>query len=178
MKIAFSNRKIFGLIGLLSAGILLFLIWLIYLREPVPLGNSIDLSFLPAINALLNSGSASCLILGYLAIRKGNRNLHIKMMLSALTFSSLFLISYLIYHAFHGDTPFHGEGWIRPLYFFVLISHILLSAVVLPLVLTTVYFATTGNFIQHPKIARVTLPLWLYVSVTGVLVYLMLYHYL
>jgi putative membrane protein len=98
------------------------------------------------------------------------------MMLSALTFSFLFLISYLTYHAFHGDTSFEGEGWLRTLYFFILISHILLSAVVLPLVLTTVYFAATGNFNQHPKIARVTLPLWLYVSVTGVLVYLMLYH--
>ena len=176
MKILFSNRTIISMILLISAGILLFLFWLIYLREPIPRENTLDLSYLPALNALLNSVSAICLILGYLAIRKGNRNRHTKMMLSALTFSFLFLICYLTYHTFHGDTPFQGEGWIRPLYFFILISHISLSAVVLPLVLTTVYFAATGNFSRHPKIARVTLPIWLYVSVTGVLVYMMLYH--
>ena len=176
MTIPFSNRTVLNSIVVLSSGIILFLFWLIYLREPVLEESSLDLSFLPAVNALLNSMSASCLILGYLAIRKGNRTLHIKMMLSALTFSFLFLISYLTYHTFHGDTSFQGEGWIRPLYFFILISHISLSVVVLPLVLTTVYYAATGNFNQHPKIARITLPLWLYVSVTGVLVYLMLYH--
>ena len=176
MTIPFSNRTVLYSIVVLSFGIVLFLFWLIYLREPVLEESSLDLSFLPAVNALLNSMSASCLILGYLAIRKGNRTRHIKMMLSALTFSFLFLISYLTYHTFHGDTSFQGEGWIRPLYFFILISHISLSVVVLPLVLTTVYYAATGNFNQHPKIARITLPLWLYVSVTGVLVYLMLYH--
>jgi len=176
MTIPFSNRTVLSSIVILSAGIIFVLFWLIYLREPAPEEGSFNLSFLPAVNALLNSMSASCLILGYLAIRKGNQTRHIKMMLSALTFSFLFLISYLTYHTFHGDTSFQGEGWIRPLYFFILISHISLSAVVLPLVLTTVYYAATGNFNQHPKIARVTLPLWLYVSVTGVLVYLMLYH--
>ena len=176
MTIPFSNRTVLSSIVVLSSGIILFLFWLIYLREPVLEESSLDLSFLPAVNALLNSMSASCLILGYLAIRKGNQTRHIKMMVSALTFSFLFLISYLTYHTFHGDTSFQGEGWIRPLYFFILISHISLSVVVLPLVLTTVYYAATGNFNQHPKIARITLPLWLYVSVTGVLVYLMLYH--
>ena len=176
MTIKFSNRTVLSSILVLSAGIIYFLFWLIYLREPTPGESSFNLSYLPAVNALLNSISASCLILGYLAIRKGKRTRHIKMMLTALTFSFLFLISYLTYHTFHGDTSFQGEGWIRPLYYFILISHILLSAVVLPLVLTTVYFAATGNFNQHPKIARLTLPLWLYVSVTGVIVYLMLYH--
>ena len=176
MTIPPSNKTVLSSIVVLSAGIILFLFWLIYLREPDPQYNSFDLRFLPAVNALLNSMSASCLILGYLEIRKGNRTIHIKMMLSALIFSFLFLISYLTYHTFHGDTSFQGEGWIRPLYYFILISHIILSAVVLPLVLTTVYFAATGNFNQHPKIARLTLPLWLYVSVTGVIVYLMLYH--
>ena len=176
MIIPFSNRTILSSIVLLSAGIILFLFWLIYIREITTEEKSLDLSLLPAMNAFLNSMCSGCLILGYLAIRKGNNTLHIKMMLSALTFSFLFLISYVIYHIFHGDTSFQGEGWIRPLYFFILISHIILSAVILPLVLSTVYFAATGNFILHPKIARVTLPLWLYVSVTGVLVYLMLYH--
>jgi putative membrane protein len=176
MTIPFSNRTVLSSILVLSAGIIYFLFWLIYIQEPAPGESPFNLSYLPAVNALLNSMSASCLILGYLAIRKGARTRHLKMMLSALTFSSLFLISYLTYHTFHGDTSFQGEGWIRPLYFFILISHISLSAVVLPLILITVYYAATGNFNHHPKIARVTLPLWLYVSVTGVLVYLMLYH--
>ncbi len=176
MKNYFSTRFALSSIIVVSAGILFFLFWLIYFREPTTVENSLDLTFLPPVNALLNSLSATCLVLGFLAIRKGNRKRHLKFMLSALTFSFLFLISYLTYHFFHGDTSFQGEGWMRPLYFFILISHILLSAVVLPLVMTTVYFAATGNFNRHPKIARITLPLWLYVSVTGVLVYLMLYH--
>ena len=150
--------------------------WLIYIREPVKGEHSLDISFLPAVNAVLNSLSAVCLFLGYLAIKKDKREFHIKMMLSALLFSSLFFISYLTYHAFHGDTLYQGEGWIRSLYFFILISHILLSVVVLPMILTTVFFAANGDFTRHPKIARITLPLWLYVSVTGVIVYLMLYH--
>ena len=161
---------------LVSVGILLFLIWLIYLREPVTVPNLPYLSYLPLANAIFNSLSTFCLLAGYLAIRKRKRELHLKFMLSALTFSFLFLVSYLIYHSFHGDTLYEGEGLIRIFYFFILISHIFLSAVVLPMILTTVYFAATGNFAKHPKIARITLPLWLYVSVTGVMVYLILYH--
>ena len=161
---------------LVSVGILLFLIWLIYFREPVTVSNIPYLSYLPLANAIFNSLSAFCLIAGYVAIRKKKRELHLKFMLSALTFSFLFLVSYLIYHTFHGDTLYEGEGLMRIFYFFILISHIFLSAVVLPMILTTVYFAATGNFSKHPRLARVTLPLWLYVSVTGVMVYLILYH--
>jgi len=157
---------------LVSVGIILFLIWLIYLREPVTVSNLPYLSYLPLANAIFNSLSAFCLMAGYLAIRE----LHLKFMLSALTFSFLFLVSYLIYHTFHGDTLYEGEGLMRIFYFFILISHIFLSAVVLPMILTTVYFAATGNFAKHPRIARITLPLWLYVSVTGVMIYLILYH--
>ena len=159
-----------------SVGVLLFLIWLIYLREPVTVSNLAYVSYLPLANAILNSLSALCLMAGYLAIRKRNRELHLKFMLSALTFSFLFLVSYLIYHTFHGDTLYEGDGLMRIFYYFILISHIFLSAVVLPMILTTVYFAATGNFAKHPRIARITLPLWLYVSVTGVMVYLILYH--
>ena len=176
MKISFASRTAITAIIIFSAGILFFLFWLIYLREPSAGENSLDLTFLPAVNAVLNSLSAVCLFLGYLAIRKSMRERHIKMMLSALFFSLLFFISYLTYHALHGDTLYQGEGWIRSLYFFILISHILLSVVVLPMILTTVFFAANGDFTRHPKIARITLPLWLYVSVTGVIVYLMLYH--
>jgi len=176
MKILIGNRSAVTLILIASAVILLFLFWLIYFRETPVEGSSLDLTILPALNALLNLMSATCLIFGFIDIRRGNRVRHKKMMLSALLFSFLFLVSYLTYHAFHGDTLFQGEGWVRPLYFFILISHIILSVVVLPLVLTTVFFAATGNFTMHPKIARITLPLWMYISVTGVLVYLMLYH--
>ena len=171
-----NNRAIISTIIVLSAGILFFLFWLIYFREPLSFENSPELSILPATNALLNFFSATSLVLGFIAIRKRNRSLHIKMMLSALMFSFLFLISYLVYHTFHGDTPYQGEGWVRSLYFFILVSHILLSVFVLPMILTTVYFAISGNFEIHPKIAKITLPVWLYVSITGVLVYLMLYH--
>ena len=161
---------------LFSVVILLFLIWLIYLKGPVTVSNLPFISYLHIANAIFNSLSTFCLLAGYLAIRKRKRELHLKFMLSALTFSFLFLVSYLIYHTFHGDTLYEGEGLIRIFYYFILISHIFLSAVVLPMILTTVYFAATGNFVKHPKIARITLPLWLYVSVTGVMVYLILYH--
>ena len=159
-----------------SVAVLLFLIWLIYLKEPVTVSNLTFISYLPMANAIFNSLSAFCILAGYLAIRKRKRELHLKFMLSALTFSLLFLISYLIYHTFHGDTLYEGEGFMRIFYFFILISHIFLSAVVLPMILTTVYFAATGNFAKHPRIARITMPLWLYVSVTGVMIYLILYH--
>ncbi len=159
-----------------SVFVLLFLIWIIYLKEPVKVSNLAFISYLPIANAILNSLSAFCLLAGYIAIKKRKREQHLKFMLSALTFSFLFLISYLIYHNFHGDTLYEGVGFMRMVYFFILISHIFLSAVVLPMILTTVYFAITGNFSKHPKIARLTMPIWLYVSVTGVMIYLILYH--
>jgi len=177
MTIVNSNRAVISSICALSVGVIFFLFWLIYFREPLTYENSPDLGFMPALNATLNFLSAAFLTLGYIEIRKRNRKRHIIMMLSALTFSSLFLLSYLIYHTFHGDTPYQGEGLIRYIYFFVLISHVVLSVIVLPLILTTVYFAAKGKFTIHPKVARITLPLWLYVSITGVLVYLMLYHF-
>ena len=175
MKPFIGNRTAVKSILIVSAVISLFLFWLIYFREPAVDSGSLDYTIFPVLNALLNTMSATCLVFGFLAIRRGNRVLHKNMMLCALSFSILFLVSYLTYHAFHGDTLFHGQGWIRPLYFFILISHISLSVVVLPLILTTVFFAATGNFSLHPKIARITLPIWIYISVTGVLVYLMLY---
>ena len=170
-----SYRVAISVILVLSVAILFFLFWLIYFRDPLSIKNFPELRILPATNALFNFLSAISVIFGFLAIRKNNRKLHIKFMLSALSFSFLFLISYLIYHTFHGDTPYQGEGWIRTLYFFILISHVLLSVLVLPMILTTVFFAVTGNFAIHPKIAKITLPIWLYVSITGVLVYLLLY---
>ena len=150
-----------------------FLIWLIYFNEPATDG-AVDVAFLPAVNAFLNTMSAVCLVLGYVFIRRRDPQTHRRFMLGAFVFSGLFLISYLIYHYHHGDTPFPGQGLIRPVYFSILISHIVLSIAVLPLSLITVFFALTGRFDRHPRWARVTLPLWLYVSVTGVLVFFLL----
>jgi len=177
MTPAISNRTAVGTMILVSAVIFVFLLWLLYLREPVSTESGLNVGFLPPLNAFLNALSALCLAAGFVAIRNKNRKLHQKLMLSALGLSAAFLVSYLIYHTFHGDTPFLGEGWIRPVYFFILISHVVLSAVMLPLILITLYFALTGKLNLHPKVARYTLPLWLYVSVTGVLVYLLLHQF-
>ena len=117
MKTLIGNQSAVTLILIASAAILLFLFWLVYFHETPIEGSSIDLTILPALNALLNLMSATCLIFGFKAIRRGNRVRHKKMMLSALFFSFLFLVSYLTYHAFHGDTLFQGEGWVRPAVF-------------------------------------------------------------
>jgi putative membrane protein len=134
------------------------------------------ISYLPHLNATLNSISALFLISGYAFIRNGRVRAHRNCQLSAVFASALFLISYLTYHYHHGDTPFPGKGIIRPIYFAILITHVILAMVIVPLVLITVYRAGRGDFERHKRIARWTLPLWLYVSVTGVIVYLMLYH--
>ena len=158
-----------------SAGISIFLIWLIYFKAPAA-GEHAEgiVSYLPAVNATFNALSAMCLVLGYVFIRNKNIRVHRYFMFSALTFSGLFLVSYLIYHHFHGDTPFEGTGVIRPVYFFILITHIVLSIGVLPMVLITVFRALTNQVDHHRRIARITFPIWLYVSVTGILVFLIL----
>lgn len=135
----------------------------------------ISVSHLPSINAALNSASALLLIAGYLFIRNKKVFAHKACMLSAFTTSTLFLISYLIYHYQVGSVPFKGQGWMRSLYFSILISHTFLAVVIVPMVLITLTRALKGNFDRHKRIARWTLPIWLYVSVTGVIVYWMLY---
>lgn len=137
--------------------------------------NPAFLSFLPSLNAGLNATSAFLIILGFVLIKQGAWTGHALCMCSALATSTLFLISYLIYHAFHGATPFPGQGWIRPVYFTILISHTLLAVAIVPLVLVTLIRALKSQFARHVKIARWTFPLWLYVSVTGVVIYWMLY---
>ena len=135
----------------------------------------IALSDLPGVNAALNTASALLLATGYLFIRKGRVALHRLCMLSALLTSTLFLASYLVYHYNVGSVPFQGRGWIRAVYLAILISHTILATAIVPLVLITVTRALKGNFERHKRIARWTLPLWFYVSVTGVVVYWMLY---
>ena len=136
----------------------------------------VPLSALPALNAALNGTCALLLTVGYLFIRRRQVLAHKICMGSAFVTSTLFLISYLTYHYHVGSRPFGGQGAIRSLYFTILISHTILAATIVPLALITMYRALKGRFDRHVRIARWTLPLWLYVSVTGVIVYLMLYH--
>ena len=132
-------------------------------------------SFLPHLNALLNATSAVLLVCGYFFIRRGRIQTHRKCQISAVVSSSLFLGSYLLYHSYHGTTRFTGQGLARPFYFSILISHTILAVAIVPLIFITLLRAARRDFVRHRKIARWTLPLWLYVSVTGVIVYLMLY---
>jgi len=136
-----------------------------------------SISQLPALNAVLNSISAILLVTGYFYIRRGNIKAHRAFMISAFVTSTLFLISYLTYHFSKdlGPTRFQGEGIVRPVYFFILITHTILAVVIVPMVFVTFSRALKESFDRHRRIARWTLPVWLYVSVTGVIVYLMLY---
>lgn len=130
---------------------------------------------LPALNAALNATASVLLVTGWVLIRSGRRAAHKKCMLSALAVSAMFLTSYVIYHLNVGSVPFEKTGWIRTVYFAVLIPHVILAAAIVPMILITVSRALSSRFDKHKKIARLTLPLWLYVSVTGVIVYVMLY---
>ena len=130
---------------------------------------------LPAVNASLNATATVLLLLGYSFIRQGKREQHRKVMLAAFGVSVLFLICYVIYHAQVGSVRFQGQGWLRPVYFTILVSHVLLAATVPLFAIVTLRRALKGDFAKHRKIARVTYPIWLYVSITGVVVYLMLY---
>ena len=135
-----------------------------------------EIEQLPGLNAILNSLSATLLIAGYSFIRRKNIRAHRVCMIAAFVTSVLFLISYLTYHYHHGSTPFQGQGWVRTVYFVILITHTILAAVIVPFVLTTLYRAARGSFASHARLARWTLPTWLYVTVTGVVIYVMLYH--
>jgi uncharacterized membrane protein YozB (DUF420 family) len=128
-----------------------------------------------ALNATLNGTSAVLLGAGYAAIRLGKRELHKKLMISAFAVSCAFLVSYVVYHYRVGHVAFQGHGWIRPVYFALLLSHTLLAIVIVPLILVTLRRAWLGRFDKHRVIARWTLPLWFYVCVTGVIVYFMVY---
>ena len=130
---------------------------------------------LPALNATLNATSTVLLVTGYLFIRRGNRRKHKMCMIAALVMSALFLTSYVIYHAQVGSVPFKRTGWIRTVYFAVLVPHVILPAAIVPPILITVSRGLSAKYDKHRRIAGWTLPLWLYVSVTGVIVYVMLY---
>ncbi len=134
-----------------------------------------DYSMFPAVNATLNGCSAVLLVTGHTLIQRGRMAAHRAVMLTAVGTSALFLVSYLYYHAHVGSVHFRGTGWSRPVYFTILISHTILAATIVPLVIITLVRALRGHFDRHRAIARWAYPLWLYVSVTGVVIYLMLY---
>jgi len=168
------DRVALPLIGVLSLAVVL-VVGVLLLGHTPGRGGRADVGALPALNAILNAASAACLTAGWLAIRRRRIALHRACMLGAFCVSVLFLVSYVVYHALAGSRPFTGQGWIRPVYFALLISHVVLAAAMVPFVLTTLYRALGADFARHVRLARLTLPVWLYVSVTGVVVYLLLY---
>ena len=146
-----------------------FLIWLVYFR-PQASEQQAWVAYLPYLNALFNGLSAFHLVRGWINIRARRIQQHRTHMLVALLYSSLFLVSYIVYHTYHGETRFPDLGWIRSLYLLILFSHIGLSILVLPVILVTLALALTSKFEMHPKFGRIALPIWLYVSVTGVVI--------
>ncbi len=160
----------------ISVAASLFLCWLVYYHTPTD-AIGLQLAFLPALNAVLNGLSAVALVVGFQHIRARRVGPHRRAMFTAFIFSSVFLVTYITNHALHGDMRFQGQGAIRPYYFALLISHIGLSVIALPMILITFFLSLTGRFPAHRRLARFTFPIWLYVSVTGVIVYAMLAAY-
>jgi len=168
--------SVVGAVIAVSAIASLFLFWLIYFHPPADVAGT-QLAFLPALDALLNALAAVALIAGFSFIRTRNIAAHRASMFTAFIFSSVFLACYITNYALHGEMHFHGVGGIRTIYFPLLISHIILAVVCLPMILITFFLSLSGRFPTHKKLARWTFPVWLYVSVTGVVVYLMLAAY-
>ena len=168
-----SIRPAITAILVVSAAACLFLLWLIYIHQAADTTH-VRMAFLPALNALLNALSAAALLIGYIFIRAKRIQAHRAAMIAAFAFSTLFLVSYIFHHALHGDVRYPVHAALRSVYLPLLASHILLAIVALPLVLVTFFFSLTGRIREHRKVARWTFPLWLYVSVTGVVTYILL----
>lgn len=163
-----------GPILAISAVVFAFLVWWIYFKQAADSSEIGWVTYLPYVNCALNSLTAILLCWGVAQIKKGHKETHQRIMITAGVVSALFLISYLTYHHFQGDTKFTGQGFVRPVYFFILITHVVLSMVQVPLILGTFFLAFTKKWATHKKVARITFPIWLYVSVTGVLVFVFL----
>jgi protein SCO1/2/putative membrane protein len=166
--------RVVAVIGLLSVAVCGAVAFVLY---ALPARSGVEPGVLPTLNAALNAASAACLVAGWRMIRTGRRSTHRAFMLCAVGLSTAFLVGYLVHHARVGSIPFRGQGLVRTVYFAILIPHIVLAAAVLPMALLTLYRALTERFDRHRRLARWTLPLWLYVSVSGVVVYLFLYHW-
>ncbi|GAB3539187.1 DUF420 domain-containing protein [Spirosoma fluminis] len=169
------EQKANRIINVLSIAIPIAVAVLLGIRQKVDLGNWT--TYLPHINGIINSVTSILLLAGLYFIRQKNVQAHKRTMLTAFTLGSAFLISYVLYHLTNDSTQFGGQGWVRPVYYFLLISHIVLSVIVVWFVLRAVYFAISGQFVKHKKTVKWAYPIWLYVSVTGVIVYLMIKPY-
>ena len=170
-----TDRVVLPVIGLLSI-VVVALVAFLLLGDRAAGDSGGAVAALPTVNATLNGAAAALLVAGWRFVRRRRIAPHRACMLAAAVVSTAFLVSYVTYHALAGSRPFPGQGWIRSVYFVLLVSHIVLAAAMTPLVLTTLWRALSGDIARHRRIARVTLPVWLYVSVTGVIVYWMLYH--
>ena len=170
------ENKYRGLIVVLSVAIPVVVALLIFFPQTGKLGD-FDVSFLPHLNGILNTATSLCLIAGFIYIKSKNESMHRVMMISAFLLSSIFLISYVVYHFQAEPTRFGGEGFLKYLYFIILITHILLAAIVVPFVLFSIYYAITDQRQRHKKIVKWTFPIWIYVAITGVVVYLMISPY-
>ncbi len=165
--------KQFGVTNaLVTLSAMSFLVWVIYFHEGV---DGTSRASVPVINAILNGTSAVLISLGLWAIKQRKRTLHMRLMLAAFASSALFLVNYVYYHFSHGDTHFVGQGVVRPVYFSVLISHVLLSMVTFPMILTSLYLGLSDRLVTHRRLSKWTWAGWMYVSVTGVMVYFMLH---
>jgi putative membrane protein len=167
-----TTRPAIAAILAISVAATVFLFWLIYIH-PAAASNS-QYAFLPALNALLNGLSAVALLIGYSFIKARRIAAHRAAMITAFGFSTLFLVSYILHHALHGDVRYPAHADFRSIYLALLASHIILAIVALPLILVTFFFSLSGRIPQHRKVARWTFPLWLYVSITGVVTWAML----
>jgi putative membrane protein len=169
------TRSAIAVILVISAAATAFLFWLIYIHPASDAANT-RYAFLPGLNAVFNGLAATALLIGYTFIRNRRIAAHRAAMITAFCFSTLFLVTYILHHALHGDVRYPPHAAFRTFYLWLLASHIILATVALPLVLVTFFFSLSGRIPQHRKVARWTFPLWLYVSVTGVLIYVVLYH--
>lgn len=170
------DRRMMFLIALLSVLIPVVVAALFFLDKSTA-QTSIDVSFQPPLHAILNSLTAIALVIGYINVKRGNVRVHRAAMLTAFGLSAIFLVSYVTYHFLGERTIYGGEGALKYIYYFVLLTHIVLAVVIVPLVLLSVYFGITDQLARHRRISRWTFPIWLYVAVTGVLVYLLISPY-
>ncbi|MCX6213430.1 DUF420 domain-containing protein [Spirosoma sp.] len=169
------EQKANRVINVLSIAIPVAVAILLGIRQKIDLGSWTTI--LPHLNAVINSLTAILLLIGFYFIRQGNIVAHKRTMLMAFTLGSVFLVSYVLYHLTNQSTPFGGSGWIRPVYYFLLVSHIVLSIVVVWFVLRAVYYALSGQIDKHKQTVKYAFPIWLYVSITGVIVYFLIEPY-
>jgi len=171
-----ASLRSFGVVNaVVTVCVMTFLVWVVYLRGGTPGSAAATSTTLPAINAALNATSAVLIIAGRFAIRRRRPRLHATLMVAAIVSSACFVVNYVYYHLAHGDTLFTGTGWIRPVYFTILISHVLVSVVAFPMILTSLFLALSGRLATHRRVSQITWLAWLYVSVTGVAVFFLLY---